>query len=128
MDFRKRNLVISLIGILLTSLTCIFCVVFIKNIGNILYKLDIEQFGDIFSQLKNSKSIIPPVYLPLLIYFALVYLLFRKGNKYLILKIVLLVVVFIIILVLSILLTVVNGFYFIDIILSLIENLGGLGL
>jgi len=112
----------------LIILEWLLSVLIIRNIGNVLYLLNEEQFGEIFSQLKNNSSIIPPFIIPFLIVTFIMILLFKNQKKVKPLRVIILFLVMIIMQVLSILLSNVNGIYFIDIIISLINNMGGLGL
>lgn len=128
MGKKKRLFYIFIATVLLTFLTCLFSVIFIKNLGPLIYSFGEEQFGEIFSQLKSSSTIIPPFILILLIYGLVLFLLFKKNSNKLILKIFVVVTITLFIQIISILLTMVNGIYLIDIIISLINNIGGLGL
>ena len=128
MENKKRTIYILIITVGLSIVTWIFSIVFIKNLGLLLYSLGDVQFGAIFSQLQKSSSIIPSIIFPLLINGLTMFLFFRKDINKLVLKVVLMVFVAIIAQIISISLALVNGIYFIDIIISLINNIGGLGL
>lgn len=125
---KLRLYVISSIAIILTLFTCLFSVAIIKNLGNILYAFNLDQFGDIFSQLEQVESISPSLFIPLIVYTFFLYLFFINNSKHLVVKLVILFFIYIIIQLIVILFTRVNGFYFIDIILSLLENMEGLGI
>ena len=108
------------LALLASSLTYAFSVIFIKNIGELLYLFNENQLGDIFLQLKDSNKIYPPIIINLILY-SLLFISFKK-------KLPLMIILIPVIVIISTLLTSANGIYFIDIIISLINNIGGLGL
>ncbi len=112
------------LALLASVLSYALSVIFLKNIGELLYLFNENELGDIFLQLKASNEIYPPI----IINFILYSLLFISFKKKLALKIIFMVILIPIIVIISTLLTSVNGIYFIDILISLINNIGGLGL
>ena len=116
----------------ITILLFLIVTLFIKNFYKILLLLGEDTLGTIFSQLKDA-TIIPPIIIPYVIFFFITNWIAKfnynnsKGLKVLFV-ISIYILSFIVILVLSILLSKVNGVLFIDVLVSLIKNIGGLGL
>lgn len=128
MIVNKRLIKIGIISLFLNVCIWCFSLLIIKKLGYIISLFDEEQFALIFSQIETGSLILPPFLIPFIIVFGIVFLLFRKNNNMLYIKLPLFLLVIILVQSLSIMCTCVNGLYFIDIIISLIKNLGGLGL
>lgn len=126
----KLNLIISFIVTLLLSFIVI---IFIDNLYKLLLSVGEDTLGNIFSQLKDS-DIITPFIIQFITLFYINTILFKlnnnKSNK--VLKIIISIIIFIlfiiILFIMSILLSKVNGVLFIDVLVSLLKNMGGLGL
>ena len=124
----RRLFNILILSITLNIIIWCFSMLIIRNLGNIIALFDEEQFASIFSQLETGSTIVPPIVIPLIILIFVMFILFKKNSKRLYIKIPVVVIFFILTQVISIMCTNVNGLYFGDIIISLINNLGGLGL
>ena len=62
--FKNKKLInITVLTIILTLSTYITSLIFFYNLGNILFSLDQDDFGVIFTQLQNTTNIIPPILL-----------------------------------------------------------------
>ena len=128
MKIERRTFTIIMISLVLNILIWCFSIGFIENLGNIISLFNEEQFALIFSQLEEGSTIVPPFIIPLILITLIMYLLFKKNNKLLFIKLPIILIVILLVQVISIMCSSVNGLYFVDIIISLINNLGGLGL
>ena len=126
----KLNLIISFI---VTILLSFIVIVFIKNLYKVLLHFGENTLGDIFFQLKNSK-VITPFIVQFIVLFIFNYLILKlninKNNKIfkIIISMIMYILFIVILFVFSILLSKVNGVLFIDVLVSLLKNMGGLGL
>ena len=119
-------------ALVLTILLSLITTIFFRYSNRILSFFGEESLGTIFGQLKES-DIKTPFIIPFVVFFLLTYWVLKfnyKDKK--ILKVVLgfgaYVISFSLLLVFSILLSKVNGVLFIDVLVSLLKNMGGLGL
>ena len=130
MKFIKLNKWPIILSLVHTTIIYICAVLLIKNIYNFF-----EQGSDmyyIFRQLQSAKIIVPCI-IKLIIFFFLYKLIFKSclNNKQvikIILSCLLLFFVTTISLIVSTLFSVVNNVLFLDILLSLLKNMGALGL
>lgn len=130
MKHLKSNMWPIISSIVHITIISICSIVFIKNFY-ILFGVGNDMYY-IFEQLKSAKIIVPFI-IPLLVFFFIYKFLFKisfKTKKALkiILFIVLLYFISIVTYILSIVFAIVNDVVFIDIIISLIKNMEGLGL
>lgn len=137
----KKNTILTLIKKLkiqlissgiITILLFLIVTLFIKYFYKILLLLGEDTLGTIFSQLKDS-TIMPLIIIPFVIFFFITnWILKFNYNNSKVLKVLFVISIyilsFIVILVLSILLSKVNGVLFIDVLVSLLKNMEGLGL
>ena len=126
----KYSIIISLI---MTLLTYFVAVLMIHYLYIILYYFGVDaKLTQIFSQLSDARVNIH-VIIPLISYYFLSILVLRINYKkrkiFRIIAISLLVLfIFILVTLISVILSTVNDMSFIDIIISLLENMEGLGL
>lgn len=119
-------------SIVLSSFLFLSVTLFIRYFYKLLFNLGEDTLGTIFSQLKEA-NIKPPLIISFIIFFFITNLIlkFNYNNKK-VFKILIVIIIYIlsfsILLVLSILLSRVNGILFIDVLVSLLKNMGGLGL
>lgn len=128
----KKYKVHLLCAFVFTLLLFLIVTLLIRNIYNILLYFGEETLGNIFSQLDDA-YVIPPFILQFIILFLMACLVLKVDySKNKIIKIIFIsiicLIIFIILLVISILLSSVNGVLFIDVLVSLLKNMGGLGL
>ena len=117
----KENTKIALtIGFLIPFVMALISMAIITNI----YLFLDNPLHDIFMNL-NDASIISPVIIPFIIIFLVVKWYLNKKNK---VFIIILVLIYFVLQIYQILFSYVNGICFLDVLISLINNIGGLGL
>lgn len=121
-----------LISIIFTILAVIPSYLIIKYLDKILELFKVGTLSEIFSQLRYCQIIVPFIF-PFIISLFVTILLSRFNlNKHktlkILLKIVLYIFTYVLLLAFCTLFSKSNGILFIDILISLINNLGGLGL
>lgn len=132
-NFVRKNKLNIVISFIVTILLSFIVIVFIKNLYKVLLHFGENTLGDIFSQLKNSK-VITPFIVQFIVLFIFNYLILKlninKNNKIfkIIISMIMYILFIVILFVFSILLSKVNGVLFIDVLVSLLKNMGGLGL
>ncbi len=132
-NFVRKNKFNIVISFVVTILLSFIVIVFIKNLYKVLLHFGENTLGDIFSQLKNSK-VITPFIVQFIVLFIFNYLILKlninKNNKIfkIIISMIMYILFIVILFVFSILLSKVNGVLFIDVLVSLLKNIGGLGL
>ena len=132
-NFVRKNKLNIVISFIVTILLSFIVIVFIKNLYQVLLHFGENTLGDIFSQLKNSK-VITPFIVQFIVLFIFNYLILKlninKNNKIfkIIISLIMYILFIVILFVFSILLSKVNGVLFIDVLVSLLKNMGGLGL
>lgn len=132
MKSNKKVLINIIITTIFAIIISLLTIIFFKNLGEILSSFGEETLGDIFSQLKNAEISIP-LLIPVVIIFLINRLILKFNfQKKKLLKIILTFVIYIlsifIMLIFSILFSKSNGITFLDVLISLLNNLGGLGL
>lgn len=128
--FLKNHKYLFLVAFVATLLSYLFSVILIHNLHLFLEKG--SELQEIFMQLKNAK-VITPLIIPYIIYFFISKVIINKRiskNKVtnIVVKSLIGVVTFIVTYLLMVVFSKVNDMGLLDIILSLLENLGGLGL
>lgn len=128
--FLKNHKYLFLVAFVATLLSYLFSVILIHNLHLFLEKG--SELQEIFMQLKNAK-VITPLIIPYIIYFFISKVIINKRiskNKVtnIVVKSLIGVVTFIVTYLLMVAFSKVNDMGLLDIILSLLENLGGLGL
>lgn len=128
--FLKNHKYLFLVAFLATLLSYLFSVILIHNLHLFLEKG--SELQEIFMQLKNAK-VITPLIIPYIIYFFISKVIINKRiskNKVtnIVVKSLIGVVTFIVTYLLMVVFSKVNDMGLLDTILSLLENLGGLGL
>lgn len=123
----KKDIIKSII---LTIFITLLSTIIISYSGKILASFNIDTFSKIFSQLRDA-DIVNPFIIPLVSFFFIILWLRKFSEKKLykkILAIFIFIGLFSLLLIYEILFCKVNGILLIDVIFSLIRNLGGLGL
>ena len=136
MSKRKKYLFCLAAGAVFSAVYVLLALYTVRSFGGILRVVggslhaDVQTFVPIFSQL-NDACVFPPVWLPLAVGALLALWLFRIRHSRVWAKAVFAVTCVLIALVTylcTVVLSFANGVLFLDIILSLIQNAGGLGL
>ena len=132
MKSNKKVLINIIITTIFAIIISLLTIIFFKNLGGILNSFGEEILGDVFSQLQNAEISIP-LLIPVVIIFLINRLILKFNfQKKKLLKIILIFVIYIlsiiIMLIFSILFSKSNGITFLDVLISLLNNLGGLGL
>lgn len=121
-----------IISLSLTLLITIISYILITNLYRILLSFNEETLATIFYQLKTA-DVNSPILINIIIYFLITYKIFKidYSKKY-ILKLIIVIFIYLIVTILltiiTLMLTKVNGMLFIDILVSLLKNMDGLGL
>ena len=128
--FLKNHKYLFLVAFVATLLSYLFSVILIHNLHLFLEKG--SELQEIFMQLKNVK-VITPLIIPYIIYFFISKVIINKTiskNKVtnIVVKSLIGVVTFFVTYLLMVVFSKVNDMGLLDTILSLLENLGGLGL
>lgn len=125
----RLHLIISLS---LTLLITIISYILITNLYRILSSFNEDTLSTIFYQLKTA-DVNSPILINIIIYFLITYKVLKidYSKKY-ILKLIIVIFIYLIVTILltiiTLMLTKVNGMLFIDILVSLLKNMDGLGL
>ena len=136
MTERKKYMLCLAVGGVLCAVITLLALCTLRGFGGILqaadnaFHLGVQDFVAIFSQLQNA-CVLPPVWLPLSVGFLLSLWFFRIRRAKVWVRAVFAVLCVLIILIVylcTVVLSFANGVLFLDIILSLIKNAGGLGL